>query len=160
MGKYPVVWILASALAVVLAGCSEPESPSGTRDNNPVLVTAAGESIEWTSLRGDWVLVNYWAEWCKPCLEEIPELNDVNAHEGVTVLAVNYDGISGQELVDLGQRMGIDFTMLADNPAQALGWETPQGLPATFLVAPDGELRDTLMGAQTEADLMARMKRD
>jgi thiol-disulfide isomerase/thioredoxin len=160
MGKYPVVWILAAALTGVLAGCSDPESPSGAGSDSLVLATATGESIEWASLRGDWVLVNYWAEWCKPCLEEIPELNDVDAHEGVTVLAVNFDGVSGQELVDLGERMGIGFTMLADNPAPALGWDMPQGLPATFVIAPDGELRDTLMGAQTEADLMALMKRD
>ena len=160
MGKYPVVWILAAALAGVLAGCSDPESPSGAGNDSLVLATAAGESIEWASLRGDWVLVNYWAEWCKPCLEEIPELNDVDAHEGVTVLAVNFDGVSGQELVDLGERMGIGFTMLADNPAPPMGWDMPRGLPATFVIAPDGELRDTLMGAQTEADLMALMKRD
>ena len=76
------------------------------------------------------------------------------------MLAVNFDGVAGQKLVELGQRMGIGFTMLADNPAPALGWDMPRGLPATFVVAPDGELRDTLMGAQTEADLMALMKRD
>ncbi|MFC4258724.1 TlpA family protein disulfide reductase [Marinobacter lacisalsi] len=160
MGKHPVVRILALALAVMLVGCSEPVPSADTGNDNPVFTTAAGEPIEWASLRGDWVLVNYWAEWCKPCLEEIPELNDVNEHEGITVLAVNFDGVSGQQLVDLGQRMGIGFTMLSDNPAPALGWAMPQGLPATFLVAPDGELRETLMGAQTEAGLMALMKRD
>lgn len=160
MGKHPVVRILASVLAVALVGCSEPEPSSATGADNPAFATAAGESIEWASLRGEWVLVNYWAEWCKPCLEEIPELNDVDAHEGITVLAVNFDGVSGEELVELGQRMDIGFTMLADNPAPALGWDMPQGLPATFLVSPDGDLKDTLMGAQTEADLMALMKRD
>lgn len=160
MGKHPVVGILAAGLAVMLVGCSEPEPPAAADASDPAFTTAAGESIEWASLRGEWVLVNYWAEWCKPCLEEIPELNNVDAQEGITVLAVNFDGVSGDELVELGQRMGIGFTMLADNPAPALGWEMPQGLPATFLVSPDGDLKDTLMGAQTEAGLMALMKRD
>lgn len=160
MRKYPAVWILAAVMPGFFAGCSDPESSSDVRNDNPVLATATGDAIEWASLRGEWVLVNYWAEWCKPCLEEIPELNDVNAQESVTVLAVNYDGVSGQELVELGQRMGIAFTMLADDPAPALGWDMPQGLPATFVIAPGGELRETLMGAQTEADLMTVMKRD
>ncbi|WP_328185612.1 TlpA family protein disulfide reductase [Marinobacter sp. OP 3.4] len=159
MGKYPVLCVLLSAM-VLLAACSDPSPSSDAGDASPTLAVAGGESLDWSSLRGDWVLVNYWAEWCKPCLEEIPELNAVDAREGVTVLAVNFDGVTGAELLELGQRMGIDFTMLADNPAPVLGWDMPQGLPATFLVAPDGELSDTLLGAQTEAGLMSLMKRD
>ncbi|MFL1406386.1 TlpA disulfide reductase family protein [Marinobacter sp. M1N3S26] len=159
MGKYPVLCILLSAM-VLLTACSDPSTSADAGDASPTLAMASGESLGWASLRGDWVLVNYWAEWCKPCLEEIPELNAVDAREGVTVLAVNFDGVTGAELLELGQRMGIDFTMLADNPAPALGWDMPQGLPATFLVDPDGELRDTLLGAQTEDGLLARIGRD
>ena len=160
MGKYPVVVVILLGLTGLLTGCDDSPSSSGDDRGDSAFTTATGESLEWDSLRGDWVLVNYWAEWCKPCLEEIPELNRVDELEGVTVLAVNYDGVSGAELVELGERMGIGFTMLADNPAPDLGWEVPGGLPATFLVGPDGELKDTLMGAQTEDELMARIGRD
>lgn len=156
MGKYPVVAVMA--FAVTLLGCGEPAPSSGSATDG--FATASGEALGWESLRGEWVLVNYWAEWCKPCLEEIPELNQVNALEKVTVLGVNYDGVSGDDLVKLGERMGIGFTMLAEDPAAALGWEVPNGLPATFVVAPDGSLSDTLMGAQTEADLKAAIGQD
>lgn len=156
MGKYPIVVVI---LLGALTGCGDSPS-SGDGETAPVFTTAGGENLEWASLRGEWVLVNYWAEWCKPCLEEIPELNRVDELEGVTVLAVNYDGVTGEELVTLGERMGIDYTMLAEDPAQALEWSVPNGLPATFLVSKDGELRDTLMGAQTEADLMDRIGQD
>ena len=160
MGKYPVIGILAAVLLGFMAGCSDPRQDRGARNDNLVMATAAGDSLEWVSLRGDWVLVNYWAEWCRPCLDEIPELNRLDTHDGITVLAVNYDGVTGQELRALGQRMAIRFTMLAEDPAPAFGWQVPSGLPATFLVSPDGELQETLMGAQTEAGLLARMKRD
>ena len=155
-GKYPVVPVLV-ALAL-LGGCSD----SGPSPGEQALVfdTADGQALEWASLRGEWVLVNYWAEWCKPCIEEIPELNRVDGEDGVTVLAVNFDGVQGEALRELGQRMGIAYTMLAENPAPAFGWEMPQGLPATFVVTPEGELREALMGAQTEAELMSAMKRD
>lgn len=159
MGKYPVLCVLACAMAL-LVGCSDPSTSNGARNATPTLSVAGGESLDWSSLKGGWVLVNYWAEWCKPCLEEIPELNALDARDGVTVLAVNYDGVAGAELLELGERMGIGFTMLADNPAPVLGWDTPQGLPATFLVAPDGALKDTLMGAQTEEALLQRMGQD
>ena len=84
----------------------------------------------------------------------------MDALEQVTVLGVNYDGVSGDDLVKLGERMGIGFTMLAEDPSSALGWEVPNGLPATFVVAPDGSLSNTLMGAQTEADLKAAIGQD
>lgn len=159
MGKYPVLCVLWAAM-VLLTACGDPLPSGDAGDSSPTLAVAGGQPLDWASLRGDWVLVNYWAEWCKPCLEEIPELNAVNAREGVTVLAVNFDGVAGVKLLELGQRMGIEFAMLADNPAPALGWDMPQGLPATFLVDPDGKLRDTLLGAQTEDGLLARMGQD
>lgn len=161
MGKYPVM--VAVVCAALLAGCSdsaETSKPASGSSSSLEFSTASGKVLPWDSLRGQWVLVNYWAEWCKPCLEEIPELNTIDGLENVSVLGVNYDGISGEALVELGERMGIGFTMLAADPAGDLGWEVPAGLPATFVITPDGTLKDTLMGAQTEADLRAAIGQD
>ncbi|MEX2474009.1 TlpA family protein disulfide reductase [Marinobacter sp.] len=131
---------------VMLAGCDKV-----------AFEQAGGDPVEWDSLRGDWVLVNYWAEWCKPCLEEIPELNQLDDRDRITVLGVNFDGIQGQELIDLGDTMGIDFVMLTDDPGTEFGWKTPVALPATFVIDPDGELRETRFGPQTEEELRALM---
>jgi len=127
---------------LMLAGCQnqEFEKPDGT-------------TLDWESLRGHWVLVNYWAEWCKPCLEEIPELNDLDRSAAIVVLGVNFDDIQGQELIDLGKKMGIEYGMLGEDPGPELGWETPVGLPATFVVNPEGELVETRFGPQTEEDI-------
>ncbi|TGN42063.1 TlpA family protein disulfide reductase [Marinobacter confluentis] len=116
---------------------------------------ADGTELEWESLRGHWVLVNYWAEWCKPCLEEIPELNDLDRSGSVVVLGVNFDDVKGQSLLDLGRRMGIEYGMLGEDPGPALGWQTPVGLPATFVVDPDGNLKETRFGPQTKEDITA-----
>lgn len=142
---YRCALILALAL---LAGCDNPE-----------FQRADGQPLAWDSLRGEWVLVNYWAEWCKPCLEEIPELNKLDRLEGVTVLGVNFDDIQGQDLVALGGTMGIEFTMLAEDPGPAFGWKHPVALPATFVVDPDGELLEARFGPQTEEELRELMGR-
>ena len=42
---------------------------------------------------GQWRIINYWAIWCAPCREEIPELNELDRSTELVVLAVNYDGI-------------------------------------------------------------------
>lgn len=138
--KYPALMVLALALG--LAGCDSTQFQK-----------ADGQNLAWDSLRGEWVLVNYWAEWCKPCLEEIPELNALDREDDISVLGVNFDGIQGQELVELGDRMGIDFTMLAEDPGPQFGWKLPVALPATFVVKPDGELLEARFGPQTEEQL-------
>ncbi len=135
---------LAAALALVLAGCEQIE-----------LERADGPKLGWDQLRGQWVLVNYWAEWSKPCLEEIPELNELDKAPDIAVLGVNFDGIQGEQLIELGERMGIEFTMLAKDPGPEFGWQTPVALPATFVVDPDGELLEARFGPQTEADIRA-----
>lgn len=139
--KYGLCGLL---VLLLLGGCQNQEFEQ-----------ANGTTLDWQSLRGHWVLVNYWAEWCKPCLEEIPELNDLDRSGSVVVLGVNFDGVTGQPLIDLGERMGIDYGMLGEDPGPALGWQMPVGLPATFVVDPEGNLKETRFGPQTEEDITA-----
>ncbi|RMJ02163.1 Thiol:disulfide interchange protein CycY precursor [Marinobacter litoralis] len=138
--RWLALLVLSAGLA--LSGCSKVE-----------LEKADGTLKSWDSYRGQWVLVNYWAEWCKPCLEEIPELNQLDKAPDITVLGVNFDGIEGESLRDLGARMGIEYTMLAKDPAPVFGWNMPVALPATFIVGPGGELIETRFGPQTEDDI-------
>ena len=106
-------------------------------------------------LRGQWVVINYWAQWCKPCIEEIPQLNTLDReYAQVTVLGVNYDGASGEELEQQRQQLGVTFTSLQNDPAEQLGKPRPVVLPTTFIVSPDGELADTLVGPQTLESLI------
>jgi len=128
--------------ALLVSGCEKAE-----------LERADGVPVDWDNFRGQWVLVNYWAEWCAPCLEEIPELNHLDTAPDITVLGVNFDGIEGEALQELGQRMGIEFTMLAKDPGPGFGWSLPVALPATFLVDPAGQLVETRFGPQTEEDI-------
>ncbi|NNC54661.1 MAG: TlpA family protein disulfide reductase, partial [Pseudomonadales bacterium] len=109
---------------------------------------------------GRWVLINYWAEWCGPCIEEIPELNALQAahSEKLAVLAVNFDRIEGDALRELAQRMGIEFQLLEQDPADALRLSRPSALPATYLFEPDGSLAAVLVGPQTAEMLLSRIE--
>lgn len=113
---------------------------------------AGGRFSDWT---GGWVVINYWAEWCAPCRYEIPELNELAAERAkdVRVLGVNYDGIRGTELAEVGERMGIEFTILADDPQPHFGYDRPSVLPTTVLIGPDGQVREVLVGPQTRDSL-------
>jgi len=106
--------------------------------------------------QGKVVVINYWAEWCKPCLTELPELNEFNHQQpGVQVLGVNYDGETGEALEALINKFSIEFPILADDPAAQLGLERPQVLPTTLVLDVAGEVAEILIGPQTAESLEA-----
>ncbi len=111
---------------------------------------SGGDALELEELRGSWVVVNYWAEWCKPCIREIPELNALDReYPGVSVLGVNYDGASGEELQRQLTALDVQFPTLPDDPALKLGTTRPVVLPTTLIIDPEGRLVETLVGPQT-----------
>lgn len=127
-------------------------------DDGPALVRADGGVDTLASHRGKWVLVNYWAEWCAPCRQEIPELNALQAARAadLTIYGVNYDGLTGDALVALGKKMGIRFPLLKEDPGPALGIARPEVLPTTVVIDPAGRVT-TLVGPQTHATLTAAL---
>ena len=116
--------------------------------------SAAEFSME--SYKGKWLILNYWAEWCAPCIKEIPELNtlDSDYSEDLDVLAVNFDHIKGQALIDLTKRMGIDFDFVEQDPADILRLSRPASLPTTYIFGRDGKLHAKLVGPQTIASIL------
>jgi len=133
-------YALYMTLALCLAACGE-------RDTSP-----ADDGL--TDLQGEWILVNYWAQWCRPCIQEIPELNAFDKrHSDVSVVGVNFDGASGEDLKEQERRLGVAFPTLQTDPAAELGITRPAVLPTTLLVNPKGEVAATLVGPQTEESL-------
>lgn len=137
--------LFTALLLIALTACSRSDEAR----------LASGESFSWQALEGQWVVVNYWAEWCKPCYEEIPDLNELDRDPRVRVLGVNYDGLTGRELQQVVERMDIRFSTLVDDPSQRFDWPQPVGLPATFVISPDGELVEARFGIQTREELLA-----
>ena len=110
-------------------------------------------------VRSQWNVINYWAIWCKPCREEIPELNQLNQIENVVVLGVNFDGKVGEALVSDADELGITFDII-DDPASSLNIARPSVLPTTVILSPEGTLVATLVGPQTAESIMAYIDRD
>ena len=117
------------------------------------------KTVAIDNYRGQWVVVNYWAEWCKPCIKEIPELNDLNSQNAdVTVLGVNFDGAVGDELARQLDELKVAFETLPYDPSAELGIERPRALPTTVIISPEGDLKEVLIGPQTQESLLAYIR--
>jgi len=120
-----------------------------------LLTDLHGEKKSFDSLRGRWVLINYWAGWCQPCVDEIGELNRFyqQKKDKVSLYAVNFDGLPVSEQVALMAKLRIKYPALSEDPGPDLGLGYIRGVPVTFVFNPKGKLTDTLYGGQTLASL-------
>jgi thiol-disulfide isomerase/thioredoxin len=118
-----------------------------------------GNSGQFSDFEGRWLVINYWAVWCKPCIEEIPELNQFAKQQAETtvVLGVDFDQSSGEKLQQAVADLAIEFAVLHNDPASLLGYQRPQVLPTTLIYNPDGKLVHTLIGPQNRQSLTAAM---
>ncbi len=97
-------------------------------------------SIQVESLRGRWVLINYWAIWCEPCRAEVPVLNTLHEGSDLLVFGVNYDQEQGEVLRDQVNAMDMRFPQLLEDPAGLFAFSRPASLPTSVLVNPAGNI--------------------
>jgi len=99
-----------------------------------------GKPHHLSDYRGKWVVVNYWATWCPPCREELPELVMFYEHnkEKAVVLGINMEQLDNAKLKQFVDDNLISYPVLKGTPAAEVG--PVPGLPTTYLVSPEGKL--------------------
>lgn len=107
----------------------------------------SGEEKTVDDYRGQWLVINFWAEWCPPCLEEIPELGKlVEENPDIAVIGVSYDKLSNDELGALVNKLDIKYPIVATEPMPYLPVAKPQSLPGTYLINPSGQTMGPILG--------------
>lgn len=119
-----------------------------------------GKEHRLLDYRGKWVVVNYWATWCPPCLEEIPELirfHEQHIDKDAVVLGVNMEDVDVEYLSNFVDENFISYPVLLKESRMTTVGPVP-GLPTTYIVAPDGRVAARKVGQVTAEGLDAFIK--
>ena len=106
------------------------------------MTDTSGKSHTLSGYKGKWVLVNYWATWCPPCLEEIPDLIALheNKKNNLVVLGVALDYRNAKQVTDFAEGLLVTYPIVLGSPKVTNQIGPVQGLPTTYLFNPEGKL--------------------
>ncbi len=140
------------------APAAAPAKPAADVERPTLKVaTLDGAQYDLASKRGRWVVVNFWATWCSPCLKEMPELDALDAErEDIEVVGLAYEEIEPADMRAFLDKRPVKYPIaiidVYDPPAD---FPTPRGLPMTHVIAPDGTVAKRFMGPVTKEELAA-----
>ena len=118
-----------------------------------------GDAIQLAALRGQPVILNFWATWCVPCQIELPDLQrlyEANVDSGLRVLAVNVDERPAI-FVPWAADRGLTFDLLADPDQRLQALFRVRGVPQTVLVDAAGVIQDIYYGPIDPAQLIGAL---
>ena len=133
-----VALTLSQLISVNQLAFAEPAAAT-----NFMLKDMSGNKHQLSSYKGKWVLVNYWATWCPPCLEEVPDLVNLYDHrkqKDLMVIGVVFDYKDVKEVNQYVDDMLMSYPIVLGDDSVTAQIGSAEVLPTTFIYNPQGAL--------------------
>jgi thiol-disulfide isomerase/thioredoxin len=145
--------LFASSLLLVACALATPAFAAMPAQPSLKITTLDGKPYDLAAQRGHWVIVNFWATWCAPCIKEMPDISHfVQTHPNVTAIGIAYDDTDAADIRAFLEKHPVSFPVAQvtmDKPLK--DFDQPLGLPTTWLIGPDGKVAKHFTGPITPA---------
>ncbi len=146
---------LVAAIYLSFRPRSARNQPTALSAPNLTLTDLSGETISFANYKGEVVLVNFWAVWCVPCREEIPQfmaLQEKYRSRGFQAVGISLDDPEAA-LRDFCRERKVNYPVVMGDQKIAEDFGGVLGLPTTFLIGRDGRIHAKYAGATDFAKL-------
>lgn len=148
------------ACGLLLAACSALQGPQpvvGAQAPDFTLPGLDGEPVRLSELRGQRVLLNFWATWCGPCRQEMPAIQARYNHGDFAVLAVDF-GETRAQVQGFINEIGVDLPIVLDADGSVQELYRVRGYPTTFFIDAQGVIRFFHIGEMSTEDIDSYLK--
>jgi thiol-disulfide isomerase/thioredoxin len=154
-------WSAWIALPLILAGtaaCGQPAQNAATASPAGQIEEFAQETL--AQYQGKVVLLNFWAIWCSPCRDELPEMEAIYRKyrdRGAVIVAVNV-AESSEDIITLADRLDLTFPILRDSQRKAMNAYGVRALPTTLFLDQQGQIAARKVGALDQDSMSAQIE--
>ncbi|MFC2949819.1 peroxiredoxin family protein [Virgibacillus sediminis] len=124
------------------------------------LTTLDGETVKLSDYRGKRVMLNFWATWCPPCRDEMPDMQKLYDNHEVEVLAVDLLDTEKSEadVADFVEELELSFPILLDETSAVADKYKVQAYPTTYMIDSEGRIQSRMMGAMNYDMMVERLE--
>ena len=149
--------IICGLSSMVLTGCARAEkAPAWT------LPDLQGKKISLADYKGKIVIINFWATYCPPCIQEIPDFIDIAKEykdKGVVVIGLSVDSVQPSEVEAFVKKAGINYPVVMATEEVTDKYGAGDGIPVTVIVAPNGKIVGVEQGLTSKDYLETHIKK-
>ena len=142
--------VVGLGLLLALSGCYSGTRPPRIGANAPdFTLTDSDRTVQLSQLKGQVVLLNFWATWCPPCVEEMPSLVQMQNRmkgKGITVVAVSID-VDEKAYHQFVKEHGVNLLTVRDPDQKTPNLYGTHGWPETYVIDRNGVIRRKFIGA-------------